>query len=145
MTVAFNLTELLNNIEENHKISMVRLEEVKERRKRRTQDTALFLQEATGSGLSLKIPMDFDYPTFRMDIDAADDWRVLHSIVGDLEKYTVEPYGDDLRKRLVDVTLTPKDERFKHIKFVYTRKLEKNDKCKMVRQKSSYVSVVCQS
>ena len=141
--LTFNMTEILERIEANHKIAMESLEKRLEPRKKRVENTVVFLSESHAAGLRLREPHDFEHPHFRMEKDAVDDWRVLHEVVGPLENYNVEPHGNDARKRLVDVTLVPKDERFKHISFTYTRKLEKTDKCKLVRQKNDYVTVVC--
>lgn len=73
--------------------------------------------------------------------------QLAHKLFGKLEKQRVVPVdSSDARKKDVWVYLNPVDKRFSGlIAFKYKRKVTRSDKCKIKREKSSYVTVVCDS
>lgn len=139
----FDLQKTFEQMEKDFIEHMEYTRKAMESRKQRLEKTVIFVQEAAGSGLMLPTCYDMSNPVWDLNMDNKDDWRIIHDIVGELENYGVEPATEDLRKRLVYVTLRPVTEDFKHLRFRYQRKLKKDDKCKLVRQKSTYVSMVC--
>jgi hypothetical protein len=117
------------------------------------ENTMLFIMEANSLGfkvpepnsrwklldLTIHIKDETENPQW------AEEWRVIKQLVGELTEYGREPYGDDARKRLAKITLIPKDEKFKQIKFTYIKRLPKGAKCKLKRVKqSSYLTLVCE-
>lgn len=140
----FNLEEAFKKIDANVEQRKKYAEEAAAREKAKIENSLLFLQEAAGNGLMLRVPYDMASPVWEIEPEKkAEDFRTIKLILGELDNAGIEAYGDDARKRLVQVTLSPKDKKFNHLRFTYVRKLAKDDKCKIVRHKQSYTSVQC--
>lgn len=141
------LTEILAQREAAKQRSLKYVEDSYEEDIKRIENTFLFLQEAAATGLVLPIPTSHYGATDpKFDVDMmGPDGRNVRLVCGELENAGIEPACNDLRKRQVIVSLQPKNKNFAHITFRYKRQLDKNDKCKLKRYKSSSVSVECKT
>jgi hypothetical protein len=143
-----NLLETLAKLDTETEQSIRRENERLEQNKKKAENTYLFLQEIFNEGLKISAPdcaWDAVSPEYR--IKDMKQWHFIHKVVGNLEVTNKAPASEDARKRLIRITLQPKDERFSHIKFCYVKKLPKGkkSKCKLVRVKSpGYLAVVCE-
>lgn len=83
-------------------------------------------------------PYSINLPTEQKDLPK------LKTILGCLKHVRNEPTGNDARKPTINVYVSP--VAYPGITFYYERKLPrgKNAKCKLVRVKSSYTTLVCE-
>lgn len=143
-----NLLETLAKLDYETEQSIRRENERLEQNKKKAENTYLFLQEIFNEGLKISAPGHcWDAVSPDYDIKDMKQWHFIHKVVGSLEVTNKAPASEDARKRLIRITLQPKDERFSHIKFRYVKKLPKGSKskCKLVRVKSAgYLAVVCE-
>src|SRR5215216_7190158 len=74
--------------------------------------TVVFMQEATGEGLMLKVTHDLSCPTWEVPLENGEDWRTLHKLLGEFENYSIEAISNDARKKDVWVYMKPKNKEF---------------------------------
>ncbi len=102
----------------------------------RLEDAGLTIKLATHSVYAICQPV--------VTIDDVKDFAKVHRVVGALQQESIHPVNAyDCRKREVYVYLRSKAQAWSHISFRYIKKLPRDAKCKIVKQKSSYASVVC--
>lgn len=143
-----NLLETLAKLEKETENDIRRANEYLEEYKKKAENTYLFLQEIFNEGLKISAPGNtWEATSPEYDIKDMKQWHFIHKVVGSLEVTNKTPASQDARKRLIRITLQPKDQQFSHIKFRYIKKLPKSSKskCKLVRVKSpGYLAVVCE-
>ena len=70
-------------------------------------------------------------------------WGAIHKVVGKLICSDKNPIGDG-RKKMVQVTMTPERTYLCYsVRFQFEKKLDKNDKCKVVTTREKVTRVVC--
>lgn len=101
------------------------------------------MEKLKGSGFPCPEKLDeysFSWysPFQTIDVNSPADLLKAKRLFGALIKNGVEPCDpNDMRKKEVYVTLRPKDETYSMLKFRYKRKLNKSDRCKLVKEKPS--------
>lgn len=137
-----SLTETLAKIDENIAKAAKEVAERRDTWNNRADNTMLFLLESGGFGA------DNIYGLWGM-IDpyiriTKKDVRLIHAIVGPLQRGMMEPLGDG-RSRKVKVHLNPKDKRFSHINFTYETTLPRGSKCKVKTVVQKDKRIVCEA
>lgn len=80
---------------------------------------------------------------FTVKVEDQELWGKIHKITGPLVCSGKEPIGDGRTKK-VKVTMTPEREGLRYrVKFQFEKKLDKDDKCKIVTKRVKETQVVC--
>lgn len=144
-----NMDQLMVEIENNRLNSIAYAAERAEKAKAKVEATSQFLEKLKAES-NIDFSDNFKYlyhytdaRAIQLPSKAANIWRAIRQVVGDLEQQKVVPATSDLRKKLVHVYLQPKAEKYQHLSFYFEKKLAKSAKCKLVRKKSTYVTMEC--
>jgi hypothetical protein len=105
-----NLLETIAKLEKETENDIRRENERLEQNKKKAENTYLFLQEIFNEGLKISAPdCAWDAVSPEYSIKDMKQWHFIHRVVGSLEVTNKAPASQDARKRLLRITLQPKD------------------------------------
>jgi hypothetical protein len=137
-----SMVEILNKIDENYETELKAAETARERRKKQVEATFFFVTE--GKKLHFDEPENWwDAVSPHYEITDPKKFRIVHQIVGTLERSSMEPADQDRRKRLVRVYLKPKNPDFHHITFSFVKRLPRGTKCDFKKVVETRTVMVC--
>jgi len=109
---------------------------------KRIENAYLAYQLLAGEGVNVTpSTWDYDGGTFKVDVK---ELPAIRRALGRLEKAGTQAVDEPRNRTKIWVMLRPCDPQFQHIGFKYMSKLKKGAKCKIMRRRSTYVTMVCE-
>lgn len=135
------LEEYLSELEQNCRDAIERAKKTAKEKAAKAKETYAVLEKMKEEGFPVH-RADINYPHFH--IVEKKYWQIVHKIFGKLIRINIYPVYQDVKRREIGVVMTPKNKKYEQFTFSFQTTLNDKSKCKIVKEESSRVTVVCE-